>query len=190
VPNVLTIDDARAAIRAPSADTTMNDDLTTTYIPAVDTIVESLSGPQIPVTGRTLTVDGGGTAILLPVAGPNVVITSVSEGGTNLNLGTDYTVNSLAGIVSRGTVYRPYIFLPGYQNIVITYNAGPATPPANVKLAARIILAHLWQSDQQGARADFGSSVDDDVLMTPAGFAIPRRAIELLRPTPAMPGFA
>jgi hypothetical protein len=187
VPNVLSIDDARAAIRAPSADASMNDDLTGTYIPAVDTIIESLSGPQVGSTGRTLTVDGGHTAILLPVG--NATVTSLSESGTTLSLNSDYTVNSLAGIVSRGSVYQPYVFLPGYQNVVVTYNAGPSTAPANVKLAARVILAHLWQSDI-GPTQDFGSPADSDVLMTPAGFAIPRRAVELLRPTPAMPGFA
>lgn len=185
--NVLTLPEARRALRLPDADTAPNDDLTGTYMPAVDVIIESLSGPQIPVVGRTLTVDGGRSSILLPSAVTDV--TTLTENGTLLTEETDYVTNLTSGIVTRGNRQFQWVFWPGVLNIVITYNAGPATPPANVKLAARIILAHLWQSDV-GPSADFGNPADEDVLMTPAGFAIPRRAVELLRPTPAMPGFA
>ena len=59
------------------------------------------------------------------------------------------------------------------------------------RLAARLILAHLWQSDQQGFRPEFGSP-DESSEQTPAGFAIPRRAYALLEPYAAssLLGFA
>lgn len=183
--DILTLPDARAALRLPTADTSNDADLTATYIPAVTLIVEDVAGPQTNRTGLTWTADGGTSAILLPSAVTSV--TSVVESGVTLSA-SDYVVDLNSGIVHRGSTSAPQEFLYGRQNIVITYEAA-ITAPANVKLAARIILAHLFQADQQGARPDFGSN-DVEIVTTPSGFAIPRRAAELLRATPNMPGFA
>lgn len=189
--DILALADARSALRLPAGDTTNDADLTATYIPAVTTIVEDVSGPIMARTGLTWARDGGKPYVLLPSAA--TAVTQVTETGTVLVASVDYTVNLAAGVITRGSVQQPYIFLPGQQNIVVTYNVGTAATSAdvaaNVKLAARIILAHLWQADQQGARPEFGSN-EVDVVSTPSGFAIPRRAYELLRPTPNVPGFA
>ncbi len=188
--DILDLPGARAAIRVQATDTSHDSDLTATYIPATTVIVEDQVGPVMTRTGLTYTRDGGRSTISLPSATTGV--TQVTETGTVLVANQDYTVNLASGIVTRGSVQQPYIFLPGQQNIVVTYNVGYAAAPANVKanvvLAARIILAHLWQSDQQGYRPQFGAP-DNDVVMTPSGFAIPRRAASLLRPTPNLPGF-
>lgn len=184
--SVLSLDDARAALRLPPNDDSPDSDLETVYIPAVDTIIESLSGPQVPVVGRTLTVNGGMASILLPCA--VTAVTEVTENGAVLVQDRDYRVNATSGIVTRGNAQFVWVFWPGVLNVSITYNAGPTSPPANVTLAARIILAALYRPEQ-GVHPDFGGA-DDDTVMTPAGYAIPRRAVELLRPTPAMPGFA
>lgn len=189
--DILDLAAARAALRLASSDTSNDADLTATYVPAVTAIVEDFIGPQMARTGLTWTVDGGRTSILLPSG--CTAVTAVQESSTVLVANVDYTVNLRSGVVTRGSTQQPYIFLPGQQNIVITYNAGayaaPANVPANVKLAARIILAHLWQADQQGYRPTFGAP-DDDVVTSPSGFAIPRRAYELLRPSITVPGFA
>jgi hypothetical protein len=189
--DVLSLTDARSALRLPTADTSNDADLSATYIPAVTTIVEDVAGPIMSRTGQTWTVDGGKTSILLPSA--VTAVTSVVESGATLVANVDYTVNLKSGIVTRGSTQTPYIFLPGQQNIVITYSVGYAAAAANVnanvKLAARIILAQLFQADQQGARPQFGSN-DVELVSTPSGFAVPRRAYELLRATPNVPGFA
>lgn len=184
--DILTLADARAALRLPATDTSNDADLTATYLPAVTSIVEDLAGPQLTQT-KTWTTDGGRTTILLPTAVQSV--TSVTETGVVLVAGVDYTTNLKAGIITRGSTQTPYVFLPGQQNIVITYVAGTGTIPANVKLAARIILRHLWQVDQQGFRPQFGAP-DADTVQIPSGYAIPRRAFELLRPSQNVPGFA
>lgn len=189
--DILDLPGARAAIRVAASDTSHDADLTATYIPATTVIVEDQVGPVMTQTGLTWTRDGGKPYILLP--SKVTAVTQVTETGTALVANVDYTVNLIAGTVTRGSVQQPYVFLPGQQNIVVTYNAGYAAAPSNVKanvtLAARIILAHLWQADQQGYRPSFGAP-DTDVVMTPSGFAIPRRAASLLRPTPNVPGFA
>lgn len=184
--DILTLADARLALRLPTADTSNDTDLSATYIPAVTAIVEDIAGPQTSHTGVTWTADGGRCAILLPSAVTSV--TSVVESGVTLSAANDYVVDLDSGIVYRGSSAAPQEFLYGRQNVVITYTTA-VTATKNVVLAARIILAHLWQADQQGARPDFGTN-DVEVVATPSGFAIPRRAYELLRSIPNMPGFA
>lgn len=184
--DILSLPDARTALRLPTADTSNDTDLTATYIPAVTAIVEDIAGPQTTHNGMTWTADGGTTAILLPSV--VTAVTSVVESGATLVANNDYVVDLNSGIVYRGSTSAPTVFVPGRQNVVITYNA-VVTAPKNVVLAARIILAHLWQADQQGARPDFGSN-DVEIVTTPSGYAIPRRAAELLRATPNVPGFA
>lgn len=186
--DLLSLDDACKAIGLPAADTTQDADLLATYIPAVTPLVEDLTGPIVAGTGLSWSVDGGRTFILLPSAVS--AVTAVTESGVALVSNVDYTVNLPAGIVVRGSVQQPYIFLPGQGNIVVTYNTGLATIPANVRLAARIILRQLWQADQQGYRPNFGAP-DNDTVSTPSGFAVPKRAWELLQTgNRNVPGFA
>ena len=185
--DILTLAEARAALRKPAADTADDADISTYYIPAVTPVVEDLTGPIIQAAGLTWTVDGGRTTILLP--SNCSAVTQVTETGTVLVSNVDYTVNLRSGLVVRGSVQQPYIFLPGQQNIVITYSVGAATIPPNVKLAARIILRQIFQADQQGYRPAFGQP-DNDLVTTPSGYAIPKRAFELLQPNRNLPGFA
>ena len=184
--DILTLADARAALRLAASDTSNDADLTTTYIPAVTPMVEDLTGPLLSQTGLTRSFDGGKPLISLPSA--VTAVTTVTESNVTLTQGTDYIVNLRSGVVQRGTMIQPYPFLPGQQNIVVTYNVGAGIIPPNVKLAARIILRQLWQADQQGNRPQFGQP-DGDTVTTPSGFAIPKRAFELLQPTQDVPGF-
>lgn len=192
---ILTLADARTACRIAAADTTNDSDLTTTYIPAVAVVCEDQAGPILAVSGLTWTVDGGRTFVVLP--SKPTAIASVTETGVALAAGVDYTVNLRAGIITRGSTQTPYVFLPGQQNVVVTYSAGYAATTADVtanhRLAARIILRQMWQADQQGTGAGRqinGAGVDLDTVSTPSGFLVPRRAYELLKATPGLPGFA
>lgn len=185
--DILDLAGARKALRLPAADTADDGDLTETYIPAVTQIVESLAGPQTSTVGRTWTADGGTASILLPSA--VTAVSQVIESGLTLTADSDYIVDLDAGVVSRGSTLVPSTFQSGNQNVVITYDTD-VTATKNVVLAARIILRHIWQADNQGQRPDFGEQ-DDDVVMTPTGYLIPKRAYELLLgPTDDVPGFA
>jgi hypothetical protein len=112
-------------------------------------------------------------------------VTSVSESGTTLVDGTDFVADLAAGIIYRGSSGSRLRYASGVGSVTVTYTAGvataPADVPANIKLAVRIILAHLWQADHGGARPDFGEP-DAGTVETPAGFAVPRRAYALLEP--------
>jgi hypothetical protein len=189
--DLITLAAARKAIRTPESDTSRDGDLAI-YISAVTPVVEDITGPIIARAG-TLTFDGGQPAILLPF--PVTGVTSVVELGVVLTAGSDYVADLARGIVYRGAPFRPYVFMPGIQNVVIGYTAGTVpdtgSVPENIQVAARIILAQAWQSDQQGYRPAFGSP-ETGMSTTPTGFLIPNRAAAFLAASQAdnVPGFA
>lgn len=190
--DLIDLDDARKALRLAASDTTRDADLAETYVPAVTDVVEDVVGPVVS-RSFTRTVDGGTVDVVLGHKG--VTVTSVVEDGTTLSSSTDYLVNAPAGIVSRGTSTSRFAFTGGRRNVVVTYTAGiaddTAAVPAAIKLAARLILAAMWQADQQGTRPQFGTN-EQGTTTTPSGYAIPRRAYALLEPysTGLAPGFA
>jgi hypothetical protein len=187
---LISLDDARKALGTVAANTVKDEDLRV-YVAAVTNIIEDVTGPILTLPGQVWTVDGGAAQVLLPAAVTSVQ--SVTDTGVTLTPVSDYTVNLRSGIVTRGTLLYPFRFLPGIQNVSVTYTVGGSTVPGNVALAARIILRQLWiVSGQQGNRPTMGSS--DSSGTTPGrfmGFAIPAAALELLNSGPTdMPGFA
>lgn len=190
--DILTIGDARKALRLAAADTASDADITDTYIPAMAAIVEDVVGPVMS-RSLTFTTDGGRPTIDLPTAFTSV--TSVTESGTVLVEGTDFVTDPASGLIHRGSSAGRSWFAAGVRNVTVVYSAGYAAAAGNVlpnhRLAARIILRQMWQSDQQGnaGRPGLGGTTSD-IETTPSGFLIPRRALELLRTTPNLPGFA
>lgn len=184
--DVIGLADARKALRLADSDTSHDTDLGSIYVPAVTPVVEDIIGPVIS-RSFTYTGNGGSSSIVLPHVG--VTVTAVTEDGTSLTASTDYVVDSAVGIVYRGTASGNATFSSGTQNVVVTYTAGIAASlsavPAGVKLAARIILAAMWQADQQGIRPQFSTRQGNTELgktRTPSGYTIPTRAYELLEP--------
>ena len=109
--------------------------------------------------------------------------------------GADYVSSLSAGIIYRGSSTGRTSFADGVSSVVVTYVAGLCDTtedvPANIKLAARLILAATFQRDQQGGRPEFGTTGDGATVTTPSGHAIPRDAYSYLEPSSgAMPGFA
>lgn len=85
----------------------------------------------------------------------------------------------------------PYTVAGRRQKYDVTYTAGLfATEPdvdENVRLAVLIIAQQLWRTRygraaRPGVLGERDSSVVDDVAASGSGFAIPNRAVELLRP--------
>lgn len=186
MPDLITVDDARLAANIPVTDTSHDEQLAA-LIPVATDLCENLAGP-IMVAERTWTVDGGKTFVLLPSAASAIV--SVTETGNVLTPAVDYTANLVAGIVYRGTIASPFVFLSGFQNVTVTYEVGYAADEDAVlsrhKAAARIVLAQLYQADLQG----FRTAYQNGAAGVPAGFAMPARAADLLRVAPNLPGFA
>lgn len=75
--------------------------------------------------------------------------------------------------------------------VTVDYRAGRETVPALYRQAAKVILAHLWQTQRRplGGGQRFGStSSADSEALTVAGWSLPRAAVELLGPP--VPGVA
>lgn len=70
---------------------------------------------------------------------------------------------------------------PVNGNVAVVYTAGYASPPPDFKLAAKIILQHLWET-QRGADGAVRSFVTgaDETYDPRYSYAVPRRALELL----------
>jgi hypothetical protein len=69
----------------------------------------------------------------------------------------------------------------------VTYVAGRTPLPANVIQAVKLILAHLWVT-QRGAAASPYLGGDDVSVVPGFGWAIPNRALDLLKPNNTGPG--
>lgn len=68
-----------------------------------------------------------------------------------------------------------------------TFVAGYTVVPANYTLAAKIIVGHLWETQQQPGLGPTPFSNDNQFLSpTGRGFAIPNRAVELLGRRPPL----
>jgi hypothetical protein len=68
-----------------------------------------------------------------------------------------------------------------------TYQAGYAIIPDNYRLAGQIIIQHLWETQRGTMGVQLGGG-DVDMALASRGFAIPRRALELL--SAQLPGVA
>jgi hypothetical protein len=85
-------------------------------------------------------------------------------------------------LLAGGTVAGP---------LRVTYVAGRRIVPAAITAAAKIILQHLWRTQQGPGRPQRG--VDDFDVTEPIpglGYAIPNRAVQLLEPYKQPPGVA
>jgi hypothetical protein len=99
VADILTLAEARSALRKVTADTVDDGDLSGYYIPAVTQVCESVAGP-IMTASKSRTFNGGAPSLQLPSAIASV--TSVTQAGQTLSATTDYTVDLAAGIIYCG----------------------------------------------------------------------------------------
>jgi hypothetical protein len=107
---------------------------------------------------------------VIPRKRPLVSVTSITPDFTSTPLtSTSYTADT--GVNQIYFYYQVYI---GWHTIV--YQAGQQQVNENVKLAGMIVAQHLW--DTQNGFA--GRRNADDLIPSGLGFAIPRRAAEMI----------
>ena len=115
-----------------------------------------------------------GSCLILPVAG----VSSVSVVDPNGAAVTPYDTDLAAGVVWLSSVVSP-----GAYAVTVALASS-----ALVDEATLIIGKHLWES-RRGNQGAAVSAFAQDVVPVPTGFAIPRRAAELLAPL-SVPGVA
>ena len=180
---IIPLGDARAALNIPPT-VVVNDDEILDHILAAADLVEAEVGPVLPRTiVETHVLWRPSTAVLLyETAG---AVSDVKVDGVSLPAG-EWQVEA-GSVLRRGTTG-----LGGTWSgtVVVTYTVGVAVIPASVLDAAKIIVQHRFQQEQQRQRPGLGAEAGASV---PLGFAVPNAALDLLRAAraflpPAVPG--
>jgi hypothetical protein len=158
------------------------------YIDALTAAIERHIGP-VQFREVTETIEGRGSTMCLSTI-PVTALVSMTPlgGGTALDVGV-LDLDPATGIVRylngsfSGTVWRA------------AYTAGRVAEdgevPATIKLAAAMLLQHLWRTQYGSAR---GQGSDDGFSVTEPipgfGYAIPNRVLQLLEAYKLPPGVA
>jgi hypothetical protein len=149
---------------------TADDTEQTMVLTAASEWVEYAIGGPLSVTSFTEQhkVEGWSIGLLkVPVA----TVTSITPDlGVALDSST-YYVDTTANLIRSRT------WLCGQYTVV--YTAGLSSIPNRVKLAGLEVARHLWLIQNGSAGRGYPG---DEVIPTPMGFAVPRRALELLAP--------
>lgn len=173
-------------------------------IDATTDIIEDIVGP---VNARVYSefYDGGSAVIVVrhpPIAGVTSVIEFrgpiayvLTQAATPAQSQTyGYTFDTWGRIVRRSIGGVEVAFPQIRAAVQVVYTSGRAgVVPASVRLGALEMIRHNYQLTQQGGRPSFaggGGGADEDMLYTPAGFAIPARVHELLSPYRRPPSIA
>ncbi|MGP4048779.1 head-tail connector protein [Streptomyces sp. 2A115] len=183
---LLTLAEAKAQL---DIDTATHDTELQVYVEALTAAIERHVGP-VESRAVTETTTAGGAMLCLSHI-PVVTLTSlvpVLTDGTAVTV-SDVAVDSATGILRRkdGACFSggPW---------TATYTAGRGTVPATIKLAALILLQHLWRTQYGASRGLSGVGGGDDFSVNEPvsgwGYAIPNRVLQLLEPYKVPPGVA
>jgi Phage gp6-like head-tail connector protein len=137
-------------------------------IDAAERVIGHYVGPLEPTTKRSRVTAHAG-ALILPVK-PVLSITSATDRYSAALTTSELTVDGPTGIVSGY-----YIRSTDYD---VTYIAGWATLPADLKQAVKEMVRHLWKV-QRGGAVRPGSAAADTA--TP-GFLVPNVVASMIEP--------
>lgn len=173
-PEVLSLDDLKTQLGITT--TTHDDELALYAATAVLSIEDLIGGPFLnrQVTEVVDVAEDGRSLVLGQRGVSSVVSVTAMQSGAALSV-ANFLVNPNAGVI-RQKLGVPFYWTGPFQ---VTYIAGQGTDvPENVNVAARIIGQHLWITRR--GPATLPSLGGEDVVITSAGYAIPRRAAQLL----------
>jgi hypothetical protein len=195
---IISLSEARAALRLPSTQDVDNADLQS-LIDAATAPMEDLCGP---ILSRPCDdwLDGGWHTVHVLWA-PVIAVTSVVEcygagyartlSAQPLDAGAfdafGYTVDLVDGAVTRRVAGQASPFVAGRRNVHVVYTAGRATPVApNLVRATRRLVRWLWQTEMQGQRP--AGSTPENVSQTPNGYDVPTAVVRLCGADLRVPG--
>lgn len=175
-PEVLSLADLKTQLGISATDTSRDGELALYAATAVQVIEDLIGGPFLNRTVvETVYPSDAGRALVLSTQG----LISV-QGITDMQSGAALSVAALT-VDPVARVIRQKSWIPFYWTgpflVTCTAGQGTAVPPV-VNLAARIIGQHLWVTRSGPAtRPGLGG---EDIVITSAGYAVPRRAAQLL----------
>lgn len=174
-PLMMSLADAKAHVNIPASDTSQDEELRG-FVESTTKAVEYFVGP---VVRRSFTeVRHGGRDTIALSNRPVISITSITA-VESWQLAVDVTV--LDADADTGIVRRTdgLWFPPGPYRMV--YVGGRTLITANLTMAAKVILQHLWRTQYPSTRPNFGSTDYSVTEPIPGlGFAIPHRAMQMM----------
>lgn len=182
VPTPVTLDQFKAHLNRPTGAVAADDDELTMHLESATEAIENRVGPMVTreVVEDLMTTPAGVLLTHRPVVAVTATAT-VFQGVATPLPGFDaatVTIDAESGLVSIPLLSRG-------RTARITYTAGRgaiAAVPARFKLAVLITAAHLWET-QRGrgvTTGRWGTQEDEDLPAYMRGFALPRRALELI----------
>lgn len=199
VGGLISLAEAKKEIGRTDSTDTADDAEIQDFIDAATLACDHIAGGQIMASTYTEWRDGGDTEIALTNT-PVVSVTSVTEyrgvsaqALTAQPLGSG-SYNGFGYVLDIDRVRRvaggmPIPFFAGRANVKLVYIAGYTAPPADANIAARVIFAHLWGT--QNNPGSYALPDDDSTFVPGLGYAVPSRAVDLLaRIRTYRPGFA
>ena len=150
---------------------TTHDEELRRHIGATTRVIEGLAGAVVKASYEEVVPSGAEIVLGHRPVLSLTSFTPVHAGGEVLFV-ADMDLDKETGIVRRKDGGR----FNGYQRVV--YRAGRAVVPENILLATWVILAHLWTTQRGGGSTNVDQ--EETVYLTMFGFAVPRRALELL----------
>jgi hypothetical protein len=180
--DILTLVEAKAALR--QGDATANDTEIELLVTATSTVIDRGVGPVVRRTVNAETHDGEGHMTQLR-EWPVTTVTTVTEDGITLPT-TAYHVDLEKGQVWRRLSDWDYPWEIGRDNISVTYVAGRFATTASItpfyKAGARLLLRHLWRSEQWNAMGIGPQEYDVPQVAFPT-FAIPKAVADWFGPS-------
>jgi hypothetical protein len=142
-------------------------DLRSRLVAATDWAEGVIGGPlsvqtfteQLHVIGDTI----------VPIFRPLVSVTSLTPDLGSAIDSTGYVVDTRLGVIRLR-------WLLGWNLYTLVYRAGLTVVSERIKEAGLIVAKHLWQTRNGGG----GRQSPDDLVMSGLGFAVPRRAMEMV----------
>lgn len=177
---LISLADARAALRFRDKDAAASEDDLRLYIAAATEVLEDITG-AILIRTIVQPSDGGRSGVALWERPHRIISVTVNGEDT-----TAYVPNLNAGIVYAGAKGDGR-FPAGRQNIVVTYETGGAEVSMSIQLAARELVRHLWSVGRPSGQQTQAATASEQAF-TPSGFAVPKRVIELCHNTYRLPG--
>ena len=202
---LLSLEEIRDHLRMSPTDTTFDSRLLR-LLDGITPVIENITGPILQRVYSAEQYDGGAYFISLrhrPIVAVESVVEYRGPVAYNLTQVSDPSLGQIysytfepAGRIVRRTVGGGVTTFPaGANQVVVTYTAGQAVVPGNVKEAAMHEIAlHFQRTELGGGRAfgaSFGRDTGDDLPSgPPVGFLLSGKARELLMPNRRHPSVA
>lgn len=179
--DVLTLAEGYACLRQGSS--TANATTITYLITAVSRRLDRGVGPIVRRTLTAETYDGEGSFIQLK-SWPVTSVTTVTEDAVTLT-SDDYYIDTEKGLLYRIQGDYDYVWKCGRDNIEATYIAGryasTATVDEDYKQGARLMLRHLWRSEEWNVNGLGVQDFDVPQVAFPS-FSVPKAVIDWFGP--------